>query len=70
MGMVLFFLPLPFVSGFPPSLTSQVTQYPEIAKAVERKEVLLEWNQKKNGPPPVPLLKDVFASERRFEVSG
>ena len=34
--------------------------------AVARKEVLLEWNAKAEGrPPPVPLLKDVFGSERR-----
>eukprot|EP00455_Lapot_gusevi_P041660 TRINITY_DN4858_c0_g1_i3.p1 TRINITY_DN4858_c0_g1~~TRINITY_DN4858_c0_g1_i3.p1 ORF type:complete len:317 (-),score=32.53 TRINITY_DN4858_c0_g1_i3:33-983(-) len=38
--------------------------YPDVAKAVESKEVLLEWDFKQ-GEPPVPLLKDVFAAERR-----
>eukprot|EP01117_Protostelium_nocturnum_P015199 TRINITY_DN5861_c0_g1_i1.p1 TRINITY_DN5861_c0_g1~~TRINITY_DN5861_c0_g1_i1.p1 ORF type:complete len:1203 (-),score=391.20 TRINITY_DN5861_c0_g1_i1:7-3588(-) len=41
-----------------------IGMYPEIAKAVEKGEVLLEWDNSK-GEPPVPLLKDKFASERR-----
>ncbi|CAJ1964226.1 unnamed protein product [Sphenostylis stenocarpa] len=40
--------------------------YPYIREAVERKEVLLEWHpQPGEDKPPVPLLKDAFASERR-----
>ena len=39
--------------------------YPEVAAAVKNKEVLLEWDSKTNGPPPAPLLKDAFASERK-----
>src|SRR3989338_8054834 len=39
--------------------------YPHVMRAVERKEVLLEWGSKKNGKAPLPLLKDAFASERR-----
>jgi hypothetical protein len=38
--------------------------YPEIAKAVETKEVLLEWDSR-DGEPPAPMLKDVYAAERR-----
>ncbi|KAK7387061.1 hypothetical protein VNO78_27551 [Psophocarpus tetragonolobus] len=43
-----------------------MNMYPYIREAVERKEVLLEWHpQPGEDKPPVPLLKDVFASERR-----
>jgi len=38
--------------------------YPEIQKAVDNNEVLLEWDYK-NGEPPKPMLKDVFGAERR-----
>ena len=38
--------------------------YPYIAEAVDKKEVLLEWNSK-DGKAPAPLLKDVYSSERR-----
>jgi len=38
--------------------------YPHIKEAVDKGEILLEWD-KKNGEPPVPLLKDKYASERR-----
>eukprot|EP00899_Mesostigma_viride_P019227 jgi/Mesvir1/27305/Mv07135-RA.2 len=38
--------------------------YPHVREAVERGDVLLEWDEK-DGPPPKPLLKNVFASERR-----
>lgn len=41
--------------------------YPHVSAAVEKGEVLLEWDKSKNNgaPPPLPMLKDVFASERR-----
>ncbi|ESQ30390.1 hypothetical protein EUTSA_v10011195mg [Eutrema salsugineum] len=43
-----------------------MTMYPHIRKAVENGEVLLEWHpQPGQDKPPVPLLKDAFASERR-----
>lgn len=43
-----------------------MNMYPHIRKAIEKKEVLLEWRpQSKDDNPPVPLLKDAFASERR-----
>lgn len=38
--------------------------YPEVQKAINRGEVLLEWDYSK-GQPPLPLLKDAFAVERR-----
>jgi DNA polymerase I len=38
--------------------------YPHIAEACQRGDVLLEWDEHK-GPPPVPLLKSMFATERR-----
>eukprot|EP00960_Hanusia_phi_P043354 756011-Hanusia_phi.AAC.6 len=41
-----------------------IDMYRYIAEAVERKEVLLEWNTH-DGPAPAPMLKDRFASERR-----
>ncbi|CAN0901055.1 DNA polymerase I B, chloroplastic/mitochondrial [Linum grandiflorum] len=43
-----------------------MNMYPHIHEAIERKEVLLEWySQPGQEKPPVPLLKDRFASERR-----
>ncbi|XP_014504885.1 DNA polymerase I A, chloroplastic/mitochondrial [Vigna radiata var. radiata] len=43
-----------------------MNMYPFIREAVEKKEVLLEWHPKPGeDKPPVPLLKDAFASERR-----
>ncbi|KAL5548304.1 hypothetical protein UlMin_003535 [Ulmus minor] len=43
-----------------------MNMYPHIREAVEKKEVLLEWDpQPGEDKPPVPLLKDAFASERR-----
>ncbi|KAF1891501.1 hypothetical protein Lal_00012390 [Lupinus albus] len=43
-----------------------MNMYPYIRKAVEEKQVLLEWHpQPGEDKPPVPLLKDAFASERR-----
>ena len=41
-----------------------IGMYPEIAKAVENKEVILEWDYSK-GEPPAPLIKDVYGTERR-----
>ena len=38
--------------------------FDHVRAAVEREEVLLEWDYSR-GPPPAPLLKDVFGSERR-----
>ncbi|XXG73154.1 hypothetical protein AAC387_Pa07g2120 [Persea americana] len=43
-----------------------MNMYPHIREAVENKRVLLEWHpQPGEEKPPVPLLKDAFASERR-----
>ncbi|CAA0813954.1 DNA polymerase I B- chloroplastic/mitochondrial [Striga hermonthica] len=43
-----------------------MNMYPHIRAAVEQKEVLLEWHtQSGEDKPPVPLLKDTYASERR-----
>ena len=41
--------------------------YPYICDAVDAGDVLLEWDYaaSEGSPPPVPLLKDKFASERR-----
>ncbi len=41
-----------------------MTMYPEIQEAVDKGEVLLEWDHSK-GKPPKPLLKDVFSVQRR-----
>lgn len=38
--------------------------YPKIQEEVKKGNVLLEWDSSK-GKAPVPLLKDVYASERR-----
>ncbi|EGC29930.1 hypothetical protein DICPUDRAFT_158421 [Dictyostelium purpureum] len=37
--------------------------YPHVKEAVDKGEVLLEWDG--DGEPPKPLLKNIFASERR-----
>lgn len=43
-----------------------MNMYSYIRDAVDKKEVLLEWHpQPGEDRPPVPLLKDVYASERR-----
>ncbi|GAB4824725.1 hypothetical protein Ancab_007590 [Ancistrocladus abbreviatus] len=43
-----------------------MNMYPYIRKAVEEKQVLLEWHpQPGEDKPPVPLLKDAFGAERR-----
>ncbi|CAL5202154.1 unnamed protein product [Lathyrus oleraceus] len=43
-----------------------MNMYPYIREAVDNNEVLLEWYpQPGEDKPPVPLLKDAFASERR-----
>ncbi|CAM9536221.1 unnamed protein product [Heterosigma akashiwo] len=41
-----------------------VGMFDHVAQAVEKGEVLLEWDESK-GAPPAPLLKDVYGSERR-----
>lgn len=41
-----------------------IGMYPYIRKAIAEKEVLLEWDNSK-GESPVPLVKDVYATERR-----
>ncbi|KAF8023827.1 hypothetical protein BT93_F1109 [Corymbia citriodora subsp. variegata] len=43
-----------------------LNMYQHIREAIEKKEVILEWHpQPGEEKPPVPLLKDTFASERR-----
>ncbi|KAF8391518.1 hypothetical protein HHK36_023823 [Tetracentron sinense] len=43
-----------------------MNMYPYIRQSVDQKQVLLEWYpQPGEQKPPVPLLKDAFASERR-----
>nr|XP_043640219.1 DNA polymerase I B, chloroplastic/mitochondrial isoform X2 [Erigeron canadensis] len=43
-----------------------MNMYPYIREAIDREEVLLEWHpQPGQETPPVPLLKDKYASERR-----
>lgn len=43
-----------------------MNMYSHIREAVEQEQVLLEWHpQPGEDNPPVPLLKDAFASERR-----
>ncbi|KAI6687469.1 hypothetical protein NL676_024297 [Syzygium grande] len=43
-----------------------MNMYQHIREAIEKKEVILEWHpQPGEDKPPVPLLKDAFASERR-----
>lgn len=38
--------------------------YSEISEAVKKGKVLVEWDHSK-GAPPAPLLKDVYANERK-----
>ncbi|KAI9082397.1 hypothetical protein K1719_035820 [Acacia pycnantha] len=43
-----------------------MNMYPHIREAIGKKKVILEWHpQPGEDKPPVPLLKDAFASERR-----
>lgn len=43
-----------------------MNMYPYICEAIEERRVLLEWHPNPGeDKPPVPLLKDAFASERR-----
>ncbi|XP_057856787.2 DNA polymerase I B, chloroplastic/mitochondrial isoform X2 [Cryptomeria japonica] len=43
-----------------------MNMYPHVRDAVEKNNVLLEWDpQPDEEKPPIPLLKDVFATERR-----
>lgn len=41
-----------------------ISMYPEIKQAVDKGEVLLEWDHSL-GAPPVPLLKNVYGAERK-----
>jgi DNA polymerase-1 len=41
-----------------------MSMYPDIKKEVEEGKLLLEWD-KKNGPPPVPLLKEKYSELRK-----
>ncbi|CAN0020051.1 unnamed protein product, partial [Choristocarpus tenellus] len=41
-----------------------VGMFDHVKEAVDKGDVLLEWDFS-NGPPPKPLVKDMFASERR-----
>lgn len=55
-----------FKSGGDFHSRTAMNMYPYIRDAVEHKDVLLEWYpQPGEDKPPVPLLKDAFASERR-----
>lgn len=38
--------------------------YPEIQKELDEGKLLLEWDSSK-GKPPVPLLKEKYANERK-----
>jgi DNA polymerase I len=42
-----------------------LTMYTHVADAVKRGDCLLEWNGDDGTTPTVPLLKDMFATERR-----
>lgn len=43
-----------------------MNMYPHVREAVEKGKVLLEWDpQPGEEKPPIPLLKDLFATERR-----
>jgi len=42
-----------------------IGMYPHVRQAVERGDVLLEWDEERLGRPPKPLLKDAFKEERR-----
>lgn len=43
-----------------------MNMYPHVREAVEKGEVLLEWDpQPGEEKPPIPLLKDLYATERR-----
>ncbi|VVA98990.1 unnamed protein product [Arabis nemorensis] len=55
-----------FIAGGDFHSRTAMNMYPHIREAVENGEVLLEWYpQPGQEKPPVPLLKDAFASERR-----
>lgn len=41
-----------------------LSMYPKIKDSVEKKQCILEWDNK-DGPPPAPLLKNMFAAERK-----
>lgn len=41
-----------------------ISMYPAIEAAIQKGDVLLEWNEA-DGEAPAPLVKDVYSSERR-----
>lgn len=41
-----------------------MSMYPEIKEAVDQQKVILEWDNKQ-GAPPAPLLKNVYAAQRK-----
>lgn len=53
-----------FASGGDFHSRTAIDMFPHVKQAVESGECLLEWDYSK-GDPPKPLLKDLFASERR-----
>jgi DNA polymerase-1 len=53
-----------FESGGDFHSRTAIDMFPYVREAVEKGECLLEWDYSK-GDPPKPLLKDMFASERR-----
>eukprot|EP01130_Rhizamoeba_saxonica_P017517 TRINITY_DN8511_c0_g1_i1.p1 TRINITY_DN8511_c0_g1~~TRINITY_DN8511_c0_g1_i1.p1 ORF type:complete len:1104 (+),score=277.35 TRINITY_DN8511_c0_g1_i1:11-3322(+) len=53
-----------FSSGGDFHSRTAVGMYPEIQEAIDQGKVLLEWDEEK-GEPPVPLVKDIYGTERR-----
>ncbi|CAE7683777.1 POLIA, partial [Symbiodinium microadriaticum] len=53
-----------FASGGCFHSRTAIGMYPHIREAVDKGDVLLEWDHSK-GAPPKPLVKDVYGSERR-----
>ena len=55
-----------FKSGGDFHSRTAMNMYSHVRKAVEEGKILLEWDpQPGEGKPSIPLLKDVFATERR-----
>ena len=52
-----------FLAGGDFHARTAMDMFPEVRKAVESGEVLLEWDKSK-GEAPAPLLKDVFSMQR------
>jgi len=53
-----------FASGGDFHSRTAIDMFPHVKEAVDNGDCLLEWDYSK-GEPPKPLLKDLFASERR-----